>query len=759
MIMEETKLKVVGKPVQKIDGAELVTGKAKFTGDMKFPGMLYAYQRRAGVPAGKLTGIDFSDAVKMEGVAAVYTAKDLLGPNLVGILPPFDQPLLAHDDIRYAGESAALVVADTREHAKKAAAAVQLKIDTVEPILTVDEALEPNARKIHEQGNITFSKKLIKGDTAKGFAEADVIVENTYETSFQEHAYIEPEAVCALPSGDGRVTLYASCQSPFHIRGHIANNLNLPASRVKVIQAYTGGSFGGKDDVAVEIGVLAATAALKLGKPVMINHERGESIFGSNLRHASKISYKTGAKKDGTIIAREAKILLDGGAYASESPFVTMKALIHANGPYNVENVSIESTAVYTNKTYAGAFRGFGVPQVTFASESQIEELAEKLGIDSLEIRLKNGLKAGDKTATSQTYSQSVGFLDTVKKIREIRDGLAVSKDERYIYGTGIGSLLQGISNGAEGVDVVGASVQMSQDGSVLVGCGLTELGQGSRTVFAQIAAEVLGCGVDKVTVRQVDTDSVHDSGPTVASRTTTVGGMAVKKAAEAVKQSLVKMASLMFEAEESMVVLKDGFAVLSVDDNARIPLSDVATAAYWTGFPLMNLEFSKAPPADYDHDTHQGDIYIAYNFGTHLMQVRVDTWTGKVDVLRHAAAHDVGQVVNPIGVSGQIEGASLIGFGLSHMEKVEYRDGIIQNPNFADYAVPSIKDRIPTEAITVEDPTPHGPYGAKGIGEPPLAGASAAFANAVSDAVGHRFTKLPVTRGDILEIILKGDA
>lgn len=278
MSMNKTEFAVVGKPVRKIDGVELVTGKAKFAGDMKFPGMLYGYQRRAGVPAGKLTGIDGSDALKKKGVTAIFTAQDLLGPNLVGILPPFDQPLLAVDEIRYTGESVALVVGETREDAKKGAAAIKITIDTVQPILTIEEALKPEARKIHEQGNITFSKKLTKGDAAAAFAAADVIVENTYETSFQDHAYIEPEVVCAVPSGDGRVTIHASCQSPFHIRGHIAANLNLPASRVKVVQAYTGGSFGGKDDVAVEIGVLAATAALKLGRPVMINHERGNQL-------------------------------------------------------------------------------------------------------------------------------------------------------------------------------------------------------------------------------------------------------------------------------------------------------------------------------------------------------------------------------------------------------------------------------------------------------------------------------------------------
>jgi CO/xanthine dehydrogenase Mo-binding subunit len=387
--------------------------------------------------------------------------------------------------------------------------------------------------------------------------------------------------------------------------------------------------------------------------------------------------------------------------------------------------------------------------------------------MDPLELRRKNALRAGQANATGQVFSQSVGLVQTIDRIGARRDQAVTSTDpataapapagskaaseKRWLYGRGCACLLQGISNGAEGIDVVGASVQVSQDGSVLVGVGLTDMGQGSRTVFAQVAAEVLGVGMDRVTVRQVDTDGVHDSGPTVASRSTTVGGNAVYKAAGEVKSSLVKMASLMLECGEEQIRLEDNFAILADNPEARIPLQEVATAAYWTGFPLMNLTFSRAPDANFDHETHQGDIYIAYNYGTHLMDVRIDRLTGRVEVLRHLAAHDLGKAINPVGVEGQVEGAALIGFGMAHLERIEHEDGCIQNANFADYAVPSIKDRLPTETIIVEDPNPNGPYGAKGIGEPPVAGTVAAFANAVAAAAGFRFTRLPIRREDIL--------
>jgi CO/xanthine dehydrogenase Mo-binding subunit len=758
--MSGADLRVVGKRVRKVDGLELVTGKAKFTADMRFPGMLYGCAARARIPAGKITAIDTDSARAVAGVVRVFLGKDIPGPNIIGILPPFDQPVLATEVIRYAGESVALVVARSPEAARAGARAVKIAIEPFTPILAIDEALAEGARKIHEQGNVTYHKRLVKGDVAKGFAEADLVVEGTFETSSQEHGYIEPEAVCAVPSSDGRVTLYASCQSPFHIRGHVAANLGVPAANVRVVQAYTGGSFGGKDDVATEIGTLAAVAARALDRPVMIAHEREESIIGSNLRHASRIHIATAAKRDGTMLARRIEVLLDGGAYASESPFVTVKSLVHGAGPYRIPNILVQSTAVYTNKTYSGACRGFGVPQVTFASESNMDELARELGMDPLELRKKNGLKAGDANATGQTYDRSVGLLETIAKIEARQNELPLPRDPdgRWLYGRGIACLLQGISNGAEGVDVVGASVQVSQDGSAIVSVGLADMGQGARTVCSQIVAEVLGIPMAKVSARQVDTDSVHDSGPTVASRNVTTGGKAVQMAATEVRKSLVSMAARMFKVDEALVDLHDDFAVLTVDANARIPLRDVATAAYWTGYPLMHLAFSKAPDAAFDHETHQGNVYIAYNFGTHLMDLRIDRRTGRVEVLRHLACHDVGKVVNPQGLEGQIEGGSLFGFGLAHMEEVLFRDGRIANANFADYALPSIKDRLPTEAMAVEDASPVGPFGAKGIGEPPVSGAAAAFANAVADATGIRFRRLPITRQDILLALSRAD-
>ncbi|MCX5975726.1 MAG: xanthine dehydrogenase family protein molybdopterin-binding subunit [Coprothermobacterota bacterium] len=752
--------RTIGQPVGKIDGVELVTGRARYTADLQFPGSLQAVARRAGVAAGLLRHLNVEEARRSPGVVLVLTPADLPGPNLIGILPPFDQPLLAGPEIRHEGDSLALVVAETQEEAEAAASRIVAEIEPFIPLLDPEEALHADARKIHANGNLTFAKQLLKGDVEAGFAQAEVIVEDTYRTSVQDHAYLEPEAVLAVPESDGRLTVYASCQSPFHLRGHIAVNTGLPASRVKVVQPFVGGSFGGKDDAVTEMGSLAGAAALKLGRPVRIVHSRRDSFLGSHARHAAIIHLKTGAMRDGTIIARQAEILLDGGAYASESPFVVMKALIHVAGPYKIPHLRVDCRAVYTNKRQAGAMRGFGVPQVTFASESQIDALARKLGLDRWELRRHNALTVGEANATSQVFHESVGLVQTLERVKEEGDWPACLKrahagdNPRFKRGVGLAAMMQGISNGAEGIDVVGASVQVSQDGSVLVGLGLTELGQGSRTAMAQIAAEILGVSLEKISVRQVDTDTVHDSGPTVASRTTTVGGKAVWMAAQTVRTSLLEMAGLMLKAPAEAIELGLDHAYLRENPQAQIPLAQVATAAYWTGFPLMNLAFSRAPDAQYDHETHQGQIYIAYNYGTHLMEVEVDTWTGKVRVLRHLASHDVGKAINPLGVEGQVEGASLMGLGFAHLEEVLEENGKIRNANFADYQIPSFAERLPTRFLPVEEATSNGPFGAKGIGEPPLAGAAAAFTNAVSDALGISFRRLPITPQRILEAL-----
>lgn len=750
----------IGSPLSRVDGVELVTGRAQFTADLSWPGMVYACVHRAGVPSGRIRHVNIAKAITAPGVLAVLLPSDIPGPNIIGILPPFDQPLLTSRDIRYQGDGLAVVVAESRAQAERAVGLIETEIEPLSPVLDPEEALLDSARPIHPQGNIAFHRELRKGDIEVGFAQADVVVEEAYQTSFQEHAYMEPEAVLAIPESDGRITVYASCQSPFHIRGHVASNLAWPASRVRVIQPFVGGSFGGKDDVATEMACLACIAAIQVSRPVKMVHSREEVMTGANFRHAARIKIKTGAMRDGSLIARQIDILLDGGAYASESPFVVMKSLIHAAGPYRIPHIHVSSTAVYTNKVYAGAMRGFGVPQVTYASESQMDELAQRLNLDRLALRKRNALNAGDANATNQVFSSSVGLLETIQKVEERVDWPVISKGvyaldrSRFRRGTGLACMFQGISNGAEGIDVVGASIQMAQDGSVLVAVGLAEMGQGSRTVYAQIASEVLGVSLPQITVRWADTDLVHDSGPTVASRSTTVGGKAVELAAAAVKDSILKMAGMMFQQDANQIAIADDFVYLVNQPEQRIPLSQVATAAYWTGFPLMHLAFSKAPEAHYDHDTHQGDIYIAYNYGTHFMDVEVDTWTGKVKVLQHLACHDVGRVINQLGAEGQVEGASLMGYGFACTEEILQRDGKVWNPNLSDYWIPTFQDRLPTEVIFVERENPTGPFGAKGVGEPPLAGASAAFANAVSNALGIRFRRLPITPQRVLEEI-----
>lgn len=748
---------VVGQSVPRLAGRDLVTGRAVYTADMRWPGMLYARTKRSDYAHALIKRIEVEEAARLPGVAAVLTAEDIPGENSMGIII-MDHQLLARERVRYRGENLALVVGD-KEVLDEALELIRVEYEPLPVVLDPLEALAEGAPRIHERGNLTWECHLVKGDVEAAFARCDVVVEGTYRTGFQEHAYLEPEAVVAVPEAGGRVTIYCGCQTPFHIRSIVARALGVPFTSVRVVQATTGGSFGGKDEVDAEMGALAALAALRTGRPVMINHTREEAVMGASVRHAAIIRHRTGATRDGRILARDVDVVLDGGAYSSLSPFVAVKALAHSAGPYDVPNVRARVRVAYTNKTYAGACRGFGVPQVTFAAERQMDELARELGMDRMELRLKNAVRVGSSTAFGQVLRAGVGLEETIRQAaavagwKERRAG--TGSGGRVRRGIGMACMMQGVSNGAEGVDAVGAFCQLAPDGSVLVGCGLADMGQGANTVFAQIASQILGVPLERVRVRAVDTDHTPDSGPTVASRATTMGGRAVAMAAEKARDKVVEMAASMLEVAPADLDLRDGMVVVKDAPDRAVPLAQVVNALYWTGQPINFEAWSKAPDARFDEQTHQGDIYVEFGYGTHVMEVEVDTETGKVTILRHVAAHDVGKAINRQAVEGQIEGGSLMGIGLGLLEEIKYDErGNLLNPNFTDYLVPTSADAPDTEPVIVEDPGAWGPFGAKGVGEFPVSAAAAALANAVSDALGVPVRQLPVSPEYVLDLL-----
>ena len=750
-------LTVVGQSVEKNNARAMVQGKVLYTADMRLPGLLYARTKRADYAHARIKHIDVSRAAALPGVAAVLTAADIPGENSMGIII-MDHRLLVTDTVRCRGDNIALVVGE-KDVLDEAIEAIEVEYEPLPVVLDPLEALKEDAPRIHEKGNVTWQCDLVKGDVEAAFAQCDVVVEGTYRTGFQEHAYLEPEAALAVPEPDGRITIFVGCQTPYHVRGIAARALGRPFSAIRVVQSPTGGSFGGKDDANAEMAALAAIAAVRTGRPVMIDHTREEAVIGASVRHAAIIRYRTGATRDGRILARDIQVILDGGAYSSLSPFVSVKALAHSAGPYDIPNVRSRVTTVYTNKTYAGACRGFGVPQVTFASERQIDELATRLGMDPMEIRLKNGVQVGSATATGQVLRTGVGLRETIRQAAaagewESRQARSC-REGKVRRGTGMACMMQGVSNGAEGVDAVAASCQLNADGSVTIGCGMVDMGQGTNTAFAQVAAEILGIPLERVRVRGIDTDHTPDSGPTVASRGTTMGGRAVVMAATAAREKVLEMAARMLEVTPGDLDMREGMVVVKDAPEKALPLAQVVNAMYWTGQPINFEAWSKAPDARFDEHTHQGDFYVAFGYGTHVIDVEVDTETGQITILRHVAAHDVGKAINPRAVEGQIEGASLMGIGLGMLEELSYNeDGVMLNPNFTDYMIATAADSPDTQPIIVEDPGDWGPFGAKGVGEFPVSAAAAALANAVSDALGVPVQRLPVTPEYVLELL-----
>jgi len=598
---------VIGKKVRRVDGYEKVTGKAVYGDDHVFPGMLFGAVRYTDIPAGKITKLDISKAENMPGVKAIGLYKDIPGEKKVGPIRRDYLPIV-NDEVFYFGDVLAVVAAETKEQAYAAVDAIQVEYDPIEPLTDIEEAVKPGARLIHPEykSNIMVHYPLIKGDVEKGFADSDMVIERKYKTGFHEHAYIEPETVTVVQDPTTRgFKVYGSIQNPFTTRKVVAIFMGLNLNQVNVLGSTLGGSFGGKDDIINNIACRAALLSKLTGKPVKITYTREDSLRESYKRHPYVMTYKVGFSKAGKLNSMKINILADSGAYSSQTFFVTWRSVVQATGPYEIDNVLTDIKGIYTNNTYTAAFRGFGSPQVIFAQESLMDEIAEICGITSLEIRALNGYKQGSITASGQKLSQHKVSLSQVideavkkssyhEKFEQFKKVNASSK--RYKYGIGLACSYRGCSLGAEGTDASSAIVSVQADGSVIVFTGVNENGQGLRTTFCQVASEVLGVELDKITFLEPQTSTITDGGPTVASRGTLVGGNATIQAAEIVKKRI-------FE------IIKDDLKVQDIDETewvnglierkdkdpeiAAIKFSEAAEKAYWDGvcnFHVRNL-------------------------------------------------------------------------------------------------------------------------------------------------------------------------
>ena len=750
-------MNVVGKRIKRVDALEKVTGKALFADDLRFGGMLYAKVLRSPVPHAEIKKVDTSRAKELKGVRAVLTARDIPGENRIGTLgAPFrDQPVLADDKVRHVGDPVALVAADSKEIAEEAIKLIGVEYKELTPVFEPLEVMREGAPRIHQAGNIVGHRKIRRGDVKQGFARADVIIEGTYKTPFQEHAFMEPEAGVAKVDENGNVTVWACTQFPSNVREEIARVLGLSLNKVRVIQTVTGGGFGAKLDISVHCHIALLT--LNTGRPVKLVYDRPESIMLSTKRHPFIIKYKTGATKEGKLLAVEVELIGNTGAYASYGPAVLTRAAVHTTGPYNVPNVKIDAYTVYTNNPICGAMRGFGVPQVAIAHEAQMDKLAEKLGLDSIEIRLKNAFDAGSRTATGQFLTHSVGIKKTLQEAQKVaaewkRDVLR-NKEPTKRQGVGVGVMWYGIGNTGR-PNPAGAFVELLGDGSATVLSGCAEIGQGSDTILAQIATEELGTQVENIRLVTADTGVTPWCRATSASGQTYISGNAVRLAAINARETLFQQVAVDFKVKKDQLYLDNG-AICVEDTGQKIPIAEAIKRCRSLGILTLGSGWFNPQTTPLDPETGEGNPYATYSFATHLAQVEVDLETGEVRVLKMAAFNDVGKAINPAGVEGQLEGGLAMGLGCALMEEFVVEKGIIQTPNLAQYLIPTSLDMPEDMSVNIiEESEPSGPFGAKGVGEPASVPTAPAILSAIYDAVGTRITELPATSERLLEAI-----
>ncbi len=743
-------IKQIGIEIPKVDAEDKVRGMAVFGADLPIKNPLHLKIVRSPKHHAKVIQVQTEKASRIKGVERIFTAKDVLGKHRVGTITK-DQPILALDRVRYIGDPIAIVAAHTPEAAEEAAQKVEIIFEDLPSVHTPEEALRPHAPLIHENGNLLIEFHVIKGDVQLGFKEADVIIEETYETTWIDHAYMEPDAGISFLDDEGRVVVICPSQNVHYDQREIAGVLSLPLEKVRVIQSSTGGGFGGRLDITIQCFLALAAYALK--RPVRIVYSREEVFDVISKRHPLKIRYKSGAKRDGRLTAVEVEILGDTGAYASYGATVGIRSAVHATGPYNVPNVKVRSRMAYTNNPWSGAMRGFGVPQIAFAHESQMDLLAQALNMDPIAFRLHNALTVGSETATGQSLIASVGIRETLWRVKSWKDRyLSKKRDPEKPHlrrGIGVGSMWYGIGN--TGIaNPSTAQIEISPAGEIRLLTGVADIGQGSDTVLLQMASEALGIALGEIRLIRADTALTTDAGATSASRQTYISGNALLNAIRSLKREAIREAGQLLGMDEKDLFYEDGKVKARTCLTTSLPLREIArrSGKWIRGEGTFDPETTKLDPK-----TGQGAPYATYAFATHLAEVEVDTETGKVKVIRVVASHDVGKAIHPQNVIGQIIGGVAMGVGFALLE--EYIPG--KTTSFVNYLIPTSKDVPEVIPILVEDHEPTGPFGAKGVGEPALIPCAPAILNAITDALDERIYHLPANLERVLEAVRRG--
>ncbi|PXY27112.1 xanthine dehydrogenase subunit D [Prauserella muralis] len=736
----------IGSSPVRPDGTTKVRGEFAYSSDLWHEDMLWGATLRSPHPSARITGLDIAGALAVPGVYAVLTHADVPGVNRYGLEQP-DQPVLAEDVVRYQGEPVALVAADHPETARRAMERIRVDYEELEPVTDAQAAAEGKGPAVHPGGNVVRHVPIRRGDPR---ATADVVVTGTYEVGMQDQAFLGPESGLAVPAEDGGIDLYVATQWLHVDQQQIVAALGLPPEKVRLTLGGVGGAFGGREDLSIQVH--ACLLALHTGKPVKMVYNREESFYGHVHRHPAVLHYEHGADRDGRLVYVRARIVLDGGAYASTTGAVAGNAATLGVGPYDVPNVSVDCWGVYTNNPPCGAMRGFGAVQAAFAYESQMDKLAQACGLDPVEVRTRNAMSEGTVMPTGQVVDSAAPVAELLRRVRDmpLPAGPSGEPDLRRLPGgvsntthgegvvRGVGYAV-GIKNicFSEGFDDYStARVRLQAVGgepAATVQTAACEVGQGLVTVLQQIVRTELG--VEQVTVEPMDT-SIGSAGSSSASRQTYVTGGAVRAAALAVRKGLLgRVGHVPGELSVS------GGKVVSTRDGVLADIVDVL------GDDVLEetVEWRHRPTESLDPETGQGTAHVQYAFAAHRAVVDVDTELGLVKVVALDCAQDVGKALNPQAVLGQIQGGSAQGLGLAVMEEIQTDGGLIRNPSFTDYLIPTVLDMPPMNIDVLELADPHAPYGVRGVGEPPTISSTPAIVAAIRAATGKPLTRVPV--------------
>jgi CO/xanthine dehydrogenase Mo-binding subunit len=761
----------VGQNLPRLEAREKITGRAVYSDDLSLPGMLHAAVQQSPYAHARIVSYDLSAAIAVPGVFATFTGDDI-GYDYIG---PFvqDETAIAKGKVRYIGEAVAAVAAVDQETARRAVALIDVEYEEFPAVLSIDEAMAEGAPLVHDNfeglvrtyeadhaPNVMSLMQVEEGDVEAAWAGCDVVIEGEFETQAQCHTYLEPCSALADIDANGKFTVWSGNQSVFHLQANIAQSLDLPMSKVRCVTPRVGGAFGGKMEQTIQPIVVGLTRKAK--RPVKLTLSREQDFEMIRSRHPSKVWMKTGAMRDGTIVARKVDIRLDAGAYGDDSPAVAGICALFCRGPYHIENVSVESRAVYTNKLRAGAFRGFGGPQVAIAGETQIDEIAEKIGMDPIDLRLKNAVRPNEEWLGGLVLSKSA-MRECLTQVRDASDwakrraaaSLPVASGKRRSIGM---ACLPHIS----GILTSGAIIRILEDGTAVLNTGAVDNGQGSDTVLVQMCAGALGIEVDQISLATPDTDSSPYNWGTTASRVTYMTGRAVVGAASSVIEQLKERAASMMEcATEDLEMRPGGFIGIKGVPDAEVSYRDISGFSHWVeGGPVIgtnSLAFDGEkfdPKRGFIKGFPFGKVG-AWVFAAQAVEIEIDEATGQITPIEVWSAHDIGRAINPASVAGQVEGGVVQGIGYALYEEMVWDTGRVANPSLMDYKIAGTMDAPPRiNTILIEEPDETGPFGAKGIGEPPIVGIAPAIANALTHATGVRLKQLPMTPERVLNAL-----